>query len=182
MVPNKPQSSVDILCACVIRGRDQMMTVSADWKLTRCSKVLLEKLTGPQLKKILSILWFRIVHYRIQMSSNLTLSCAQLIQCMPPSHFLNIRFSISSHPLLVLPSGLSPSGLPTQKLYAPVLWGIQVTCQPHHILVDLMIQFFFFHSPAVHLDMITYLFIKLNAKLDCSRSSGSVFHVVSVRI
>jgi hypothetical protein len=44
-------TSGDILCARDVRWRDQMMAVSVKERLTRCSGVFLEKITGPRLKK-----------------------------------------------------------------------------------------------------------------------------------
>ena len=51
----------------------------------------------------------------------LSFSWARRIQNMPPYHFLNMNFLLSSHLLLGLPSALFPSGLPTKALYAPLL-------------------------------------------------------------
>jgi hypothetical protein len=87
--------SGDILRTRVVRWRDQMMAISADLKLTRCSTALLEKLTGPQLVKNFPASYdSRKFITTFTSARHLTLSCAKWIQLMPSSHFLNIRFNI----------------------------------------------------------------------------------------
>jgi hypothetical protein len=84
-----------VLCARVARWKDQMMAVSVDWKLTRCSSVFLEKLTVPQLiKQFPGSYDFDKFIIAFNGACYLTLTCAQSIQFILPSHFLNIRFTI----------------------------------------------------------------------------------------
>jgi len=72
-----------------------MVAVSVKERLTRCSIVFLEKLTGPQLnRKFPASYDFEKSITTFKSARHLTLTCANLIQRMPPSHFLNIRFNI----------------------------------------------------------------------------------------
>ena len=52
-----------------------------------------------------------------------------------PSHFFKIHFNITPHLLLVLPSGLFPSGFPIKTFYAPLLSPRRATCPAHLILL-----------------------------------------------
>ena len=164
-----------------VRWRDQMMAVSADWKLTRCSRVFLQKPSGPQLQKkfpesydfLKFVTTFKSARY-------LSLSCAQLIQLMHLSHFLNIGFNI------ILPSTPISSNWtltlrsphPKPVCTCPVTYTSNLPTPSHSCWFDHAVIFFFsFYSFAAHLDMITSLFIELNAKLDCSRSVKNFINI-----
>jgi hypothetical protein len=72
------------------------------------SRVLPEKLTGPELvKKFPHILWNLKVHYHIHRSPPPEPILSQLDPTLTPtSHFLKIYFNIISSPCLGLPNSL----------------------------------------------------------------------------
>ena len=69
---------------------------------------------------------------------HLFLSWARSIQFMPSHPTYWISFLMTSHLCLALPSGLVPSGFPTEILYAPLLSPIHATCSAHLNLLDLI--------------------------------------------
>ena len=62
---------------------------------------------------------------------------ATSIQTLPP-HSISWRsiLILSAHLRLVLPTGLFPSGLPTETLYEPLVSPLQATCLAYLILLD----------------------------------------------
>ena len=112
--------------------------------LTPCSRVLVEKLTCPQLVKIFHAVYEIMVHYRRHKCPPLSLFWASSIQYMPahPTSWRTISI-LSSHLRLGLPSGLSPSGFPTKNLYTPSLCPIRATYPAHLILLDLITRTIF---------------------------------------
>ena len=106
--------------------------------LTPLSRVLLEKLTGPQL--VMKFPTF----CQTQMFNNTFISTAtfpypetdQSSVCLPTSK--KSILILSSHICLGLLSGLFPSGLPTKTLDVPLLPPKYATCPVHLILLDLI--------------------------------------------
>jgi len=81
--------------------------------LTAWSRVLLDKLTGPQLvKKFPALCGTRRFITTFKTARHLSLSWARSIQSTPPSHSWKSILILSSHLQPGLPSGLFPSGLP----------------------------------------------------------------------
>jgi len=72
------------------------------------------------------------------------LSWASCIQS-PPSRPFSLRsvLILSFRLRLVLPSALSPSGLPTKILYAFVILPMRATCPAHLIILELLILIIF---------------------------------------
>ena len=94
-------------------------------RLTRSSRVLLEKLTGPPLIKKFPSFYGTGRPIAFTSSIHFSMSYATVIRSMPPSHFIKNHFNII-HLRLGHPSGVSPCGLLTESMYAPVLWPIHV--------------------------------------------------------
>jgi hypothetical protein len=85
-----------------------------------------------------SILWNSKVHYRIHKSPALVLILSQTNQVhTTPSYLSQIHRNII-HLRLGLPSGILPSGFPTNNLYAFILSTIHATCPSHIIFLDLI--------------------------------------------
>jgi hypothetical protein len=110
-----------------------LLTYLLTYLLTPRCTVLLEKLTGLQLVKKFPAFRgtrrFITAHTSVR---HLSLSCASPIQSHIPTSHRSIL--ISTHLRLGLPSGLFPSGFPTNNLYAPLSSPIRATCPAHLIL------------------------------------------------
>ena len=79
------------------------------------------------------------VHYRIHKCPPPVPFLSQIDPVTAPtSHPLGSLFILSSHIRLGLPSGLFPSGFPTETLYTPLLSSIHATQPTHVILLDLI--------------------------------------------
>ena len=106
--------------------------------LTPWCRVLLEKLNGLQLvKKFSAFYGTRRFITALTSIRHLSLSCASPIQS-PYPHPTSWRYILIlfTHLRLGLPSGLFPSGFPTNTLYAPLSSPIRATCSAHLILLD----------------------------------------------
>ena len=106
--------------------------------LTPLRRVLLEKLTGPQL--VMKFPTF----CRTQMFNNTFISTATFLYtetdqssaCLSTS--LRSILILSSHTCLRILSGLFPSGLPTKTRDVPLLSPKYATCPAYLILLDLI--------------------------------------------
>ena len=106
--------------------------------LTPWCRVLLEKLTGLQLvKKFPAFHGTRRFITALTSVRHLSLSWANPIQSTDP-HPTSCRsiLILSTHLRLALPSGLFPSGFPTNTLYTALSSPIRATCPAHLILLD----------------------------------------------
>ena len=104
--------------------------------LTPWCRVLLEKLTSLQLvEKFPAFHGTRRFITALTSIRHLSLSWARPIQSIypHPTSWWSILI-LSTHLRLGLPSGLLPSGFPTQKLHTPLSSPIRATCPAHHII------------------------------------------------
>ena len=102
--------------------------------------VLLQKLPGFQIvKKFPTIYGTRKFITAFTSGRHLSLSWASSIQSIPlhPTSWRSILI-LSSHLSLSLPSGIVPSGFPTETLFKTLISPIRVTGPAHLILLDLI--------------------------------------------
>ena len=98
--------------------------------LSPCSRVLLEKLTIPQLvKKFSAFYGTPKAHYRVYKCPPPVPILSQIIPVHAPhSTCWRPILILSSHLCLGLPSDLFPSGFPIKTLYATLLSHMHATC------------------------------------------------------
>jgi hypothetical protein len=103
------------------------MELSPSWEAVSCAAT----------KDLPSNLWNSKVHYRVHRSSPLVPIVSQINPVhTTPSYLSKIHFNIPNHLRLVLPSGLFPSGLPTNilQVYAHLFAPFVLHALPSHPL------------------------------------------------
>ena len=119
--------------------------------LTPSFRVLLEKLTGLQLvKKFLEFHRTRRFITALTSVRHLSLSWTSPIQSMyaHPTSWRSILI-LSIHLRLGLPSGLLPTGFPSNALYTSLSSPIRATCSAHLILLDFWARYDLYYSPNI---------------------------------
>jgi hypothetical protein len=101
------------------------MQMGPSWEAASCAAT----------EELSSVLWNRMVHYRVHKSLPLVPILSQIdpVHTIPPSLWSNLR--------LCLPSSLFPSGFPTNILYAFLFSSVvlRATSPVHLILLDFII-------------------------------------------
>jgi hypothetical protein len=105
-----------------------LMELSPSWEAANCAAT----------QELPSILWNPKFHYRVHKTPHRLLSWAKSIQSTPSHSVTKIHFNKSIHLHLGLPSGLFPSGFPTNILYAFYFSPIHVTFPVRFTLLNLI--------------------------------------------
>ena len=134
--------------------------------LTAWSRVIIEKLTGPQLvQNFPEFYGTRNFITALTNTRHLSLSWSSSIQSIlsHPASWISILI-LSPHLRLGLPSYLFPSGFPTNTLYTPLLSTIRSTNPAHLILLDSISYSYIslYHFIEISVASIRFFYFKLN--------------------
>jgi hypothetical protein len=105
------------------------MEQSPSWEAASCAAI----------QELPNILWNMKVHYHVYKSPQLVPIPSQINRVHTTPSYLRSLSILSTHLHLGLPSGILPSGFPTNILYALPFSPIRTTCPAHLILLDLII-------------------------------------------
>jgi hypothetical protein len=105
------------------------MELSPSWEAASCAAT----------QELSSILWNPKFHYHVHKSPPLIPILSQINPIHTIPSYLRSILILSTQLRLGLPSGLFPSGIPTNILYAFLFSHIRATCPVHLILTDLII-------------------------------------------
>jgi hypothetical protein len=124
----------ELVCLCWVASLQCEYIHSWSWDL-------LEKLPSncAATQELLSILWNSKVHYHVYESPLLFPILSQINPDYTFPSYLRSILILSTHLHLGLPSGLFPSGFPTNILHKFFFSAIHATCPAQLILLDLII-------------------------------------------
>jgi hypothetical protein len=132
------QGTCDILFTWTIKLQRHFQTRCKFGYMTLWSRILLEKITSPQLVKQFPKFhgtWRFITTFTT--ASYLSLSWARSIKSIPHATSWRYILILFPHLCLGLLSGLLPPGVPTKTLCAPLLYSVHATWSAHLTLFDL---------------------------------------------
>jgi hypothetical protein len=121
---------------CELPHTHSLMELSHSWEHANCAAT----------QELPSILWIPNVHYRVHKSPLLVHILTQINPIHTFPSYLRSILILSTYLRLGLPSGLFPSGFPTNILYAFLLSRIRATFPAHLILLDLIILMILYYT------------------------------------